>query len=287
MKNSKFILIVFISIFGFWSCSDKTGMEEIPNTLDPSKFYQKMDISYGADADQKFDLYLPANRTTNTKTVILVHGGGWSSGDKSDMNYLKDFIRQDFPNLAIVNINYRLADENNSPYPMQIDDITSVINYLKENKTDYQISSTFGFIGVSAGAHLSMLWSYAFDNSNNIDMVASVVGPTNFTDPAYLNATNPELQAMLGFFGVNPTTAFLEEISPYHQATASAPPTTLFYAENDELVPATQGPAMRDKLTSLSVTNEFKLYTGVGHALSPTVVLDIWVRLKVFMQAHL
>ena len=287
MKNSKFILIIFISIFGLWSCSDETGMEEIPNKLDPSKFHQQLNVSYGAAAGQKFDLYLPANRTSNTKTVILVHGGGWSSGDKNDMDYLKNFIRQDFPNLAIVNMNYRLADENNKPYPMQIDDITSVINHLKTNKEEYTISSNFGFVGVSAGAHLSLLWSYAFDTTDNINMVASVVGPTNFTDPAYLNATNTELQGMLGFFGVNPTIPFLEEISPFHQATASAPPTTLFYAENDELVPATQGTAMRDKLTSLSVTHEFKLYTGVGHALSPAAVLDIWARLKVFMQVHL
>ena len=84
---------------------------------------------------QKFDLYLPANRTSNTKTLILVHGGGWSSGDKADMNPIKDLIRQDLPNLAIVNINYRLADVNNKPYPMQIDDITSIINHLKDYKT--------------------------------------------------------------------------------------------------------------------------------------------------------
>ena len=203
------------------------------------------------------------------------------------MNYLRDFIRQDFPNLAIVNMNYRLADENNPPYPMQIDDITSVINHLKTNREEYTISNTIGFVGVSAGAQLSLLWSYAFDSTDNVNMVASVVGPTNFTDPAYLNANNPELAGMLGLFGINPTIPFLEEVSPYHQVTASAPPTILFYAENDQLVPVSQGTAMRDKLISLGVTNQYTLYPGVGHALGFAEILDVWAKLKLFMQTNL
>lgn len=53
--------------------------------------------------------------------MLLVHNGGWSEGDKSDMNSFKDILQQDVPDGTIVNINYRLADVNRSPYPMQID----------------------------------------------------------------------------------------------------------------------------------------------------------------------
>src|SRR5690606_1820350 len=132
------------------------------------------------------------NRTTDTKTLILVHGGGWTSGDKSEMNPIKDFIRQDLPHFAVININYRLADANKNPYPMQIEDISSVINHLKSNAAKYSISENFGFIGISAGAHLSLLWSYGFDLDNNVKMICSIVGPTNLTDPNYLNNTNPD-----------------------------------------------------------------------------------------------
>ena len=203
------------------------------------------------------------------------------------MNGFRDIIRQDLANVAIVNMNYRLADANNNPYPMQINDITTVINHLKSNQDEYVISDDFGFIGVSAGAHLSLLWSYGFDTTNNIKMVCSIVGPTNFTDPAYLNNTNPELQDILDLYGVNPTTTFLEEVSPYHRATTSSPPTILFYGGQDPLIPTTQGTDMRDKLQSLGVTHQFTLYPDAGHGWIGLELIDTWNKLKLFTQAHL
>lgn len=286
MKALKYL---FISLFIITatSCSNNDAPNENNPQLNPLEYYQELNISYGNDSDQKLDLYLPANRTTDTKVLILVHGGGWSSGDKVDMNGFRDVIRQDLPEIAIVNLNYRLADADNSPYPMQINDITSVVNYLKNIDDDYVFSDDYGFVGVSAGAHLSMLWSYAFDSGNNSKMVCSVVGPTNFTDPAYLNNTNPELQALFDLYGVDPTTAFLEEVSPYHRATASAPPTILFYGGQDPLVPTSQGTDMRDKLNQLSVTHEFTLYPNAGHGWIGLELLDTWLKLKVFTQTHL
>ncbi|MCB0447902.1 MAG: alpha/beta hydrolase [Gelidibacter sp.] len=286
MKAIKYLFIVCtISIVSF-SCSTETANDD-PDNLNPTEYYQELNVSYGADSDQKFDIYLPPNRSNTTKVMILIHGGGWSSGDKSDMNAIKDLIRQDLPNIGIVNMNYRLADANNNPYPMQIDDITTVVNHLKDHLDEYVISDDFGFIGISAGAHLSLLWSYGFDTTNNAKMVCSIVGPTNFTDPAYLNNNNPELQALLDLYGVNPTTAFLEEVSPYHRATASSPPTILFYGGQDPLIPTTQGTAMRDKLQTLGVTHEFTLYPNAGHGWVGLELLDTWTKLKLFTQNYL
>jgi len=231
---------------------------------------------------------LPFGRTLETKTLILVHGGGWTSGDKGDMNAFKDYIKTQMPNYAVVNMNYRLADDNNPPYPMQINDITSVVNYLQNNQNDYVISEDIGFVGVSAGAHLSLLWSYAFDTENKAEMVCSVVGPTNFTDPAYLdNIDNPILQELINTIGVDSSIPFLEEVSPYHQVTAAAPPTILFYGGQDPLIPTTQGTAMRDKLQEFNVIHEFTLYPEEGHGWIGLNLLDTSVRLKAFIETHL
>ena len=284
LKN--FFGLIFMIIIS--SCSNETVEKELlVDILDPSVYYEALNIEYETDINQKFDLYLPANRTATTKIMILVHGGGWASGDKSDMNPIKDLIRQDFPNLAIVNINYKLADANNSPYPMQIEDITSVINYLKENKLKYTISENIGFLGTSAGAHLSLLWSYAFDTNKKVDMVCSIVGPTNFTDPAYLNNTNPDLQELLDLFGEQTSLSFLEEASPFHQVTAQAPPTILFYGGQDPLIPTTQGTDLRDKLQTLGVIHEFTLYENEGHGWVGLAFLDTWIKLKAFISVYL
>lgn len=287
MKLKKGKILVFAFALMLFNCSNEKAIEENNSGIDPTKYYQELNISYGEDNDQKFDLYLPANRTASTKVMILVHGGGWTSGDKSDMNPIKDLLRQDFPDLAIVNINYRLADDNNKPYPMQIDDITSIINFLNDNKVKYSISNTLGFIGTSAGAHLSLLWSYAFDTNSNVNMVCSIVGPTNFTDPAYLSNTSPALQGLLNLYGENATTSFLEEVSPYHQAKTNSPPTILFYGGKDPLIPTTQGTDMQDKLQDLGVVHEFTLYPNAGHGWIGIELLDTWQKLKVFTNNHL
>lgn len=276
----------FFIILGFTNCSD----EEVNITqteVFPIAYSEFLNVSYGNDNQQVYDIYLPENRTSETKVIILVHGGGWTSGDKEDMNGFKDLIREQLPNYAIVNINYRLADTSNEAYPMQINDISSIINDLKANSSAYVVSESFGFIGVSAGAHLSLLWSYAFDTENNIEMACSIVGPTNFTDPAYLNNTNPEIQEALETYGINTTTAFLEEISPYHQATTTAPPTILFYGGLDPLVPTTQGTALDAKLTELGIVHQFTLYPSEGHGWVGANLFDTWNKLKTFTQLHL
>ena len=288
MKSNKFIFLTICYIFISFSCStdDSTTSLEV-NPLDPNLYYEALNVSYGSDNKQTFDIYLPANRTSDTKIMILVHGGGWSAGDKSEMNDIKNLMRQDFPNIGIVNMNYTLADENNNPYPMQINDMTTVIDHLKTNEDNYVIDDKFGFIGVSAGAHLSLLWSYAFDIDADVKMVCSIVGPTNFTDPAYLNNTNEALQELLDLYGVDATTSFLEEVSPYHRVTSSAAPTILFYGGQDPLIPTTQGTYLRDKLVDLNVTHQFTLYPNAGHSWVGLDLLDTWLKLKTFTQTHL
>ncbi|MEM5565170.1 alpha/beta hydrolase [Psychroserpens sp. AS72] len=287
MKTLKLTFLLLFISFGIYSCSSDDTATDDPQGGTPLEFRQELNVSYGSDPEQVFDIYLPANRTLDTKVMILVHGGGWTSGDKSDMDTFKDIMLEDLPNIAIVNINYRLADPDNQPYPMQIDDITSIVNLLKTNQNDYVISNDIGFLGTSAGAHLSMLWSYAFDTENDVQMVASVVGPTNFTDPAYLDNEDPLLQEIIDTFGLDTSIPYLEEISPYHQATAASPPTILFYGGQDPLIPTSQGVDMDTRLTELGVTHQFTLYPNAGHGWIGLELLDTWTKVKAFTQTHL
>ena len=287
MKALKLLFISIIVISTINSCSNDSSNDLDSNMLNTLEIYKELNISYGNDSDQVFDLYLPANRNLNTKTIILIHGGGWTSGDKADMNGFKDYIKTQMPTYAIVNMNYRLADQDNQAYPMQINDITGVVNYLGNNQNNYTVSNAIGFVGVSAGAHLSLLWSYAFDPEKQTEMVCSVVGPTNFTDPAYLNNTDPALQEIINTFGIDASTSFLEEVSPYHRATSTSPPTILFYGGQDPLIPTTQGTAMRDKLEELNITHEFTLYPNEGHGWVGLNLFDTSLKLKDFIEAQM
>jgi acetyl esterase/lipase len=96
-------------------------------------------------------------------------------------------------------------------------------------------------------------------------MVCSIVGPTNFIDPNYLNdPTFSSLYTSLTGVSYADNPEYYQELSPLFKATSSAPPTILFYGNQDPLVPTSQGTDLHLKLDNLSVYNEFTLYNG-GH----------------------
>jgi acetyl esterase/lipase len=285
MKILKKISFLLLFLALYLGCSKDSSEEEttaaVPEAVEA---YQALNVSYGSDENQVFDIYLPENRTTSTKILILIHGGSWISGDKSDMSSIKTFISALHPNIGIVNMNYTLAGINNPPVPMQTEDISMVVDYLSMNKSSLIVSDDIGFIGLSAGAHLSLLWSYAYDANNQVDMVCSIVGPANFTDPAYYD--NVVYQPVFQLFG-NPSIEFLESASPYHRATTGSPPTLLFYGGMDPLVPTSQGIDMDAQLTTLGVPHEFHFYPEEGHGWDGENLLDTTSKISAYINTYI
>ena len=285
MKRIKKLLFASLFLGLYFGCS-KDSPEEQTTTTEPEVVdaYEALNVSYGSDANQVFDIYLPENRTNTTKILILIHGGSWVSGDKSDMNTIKTFVSALHPDVGIINMNYTLAGVNNPPIPLQTDDISAVVDYISTNKSSLIVSDDIGFIGVSAGAHLSLLWSYAYDDNDQVDMVCSIVGPANFTDPAYYD--NLIYQPIYQLFG-NPSIEFLESASPYHRATTTSPPTLLFYGGMDPLVPTSQGVDMDAQLTSLGVTHEFHFYPDEGHGWEGDNLIDTTSKISTYIEAYI
>ncbi len=64
---------------------------------DPIAAKTILNVSYGTDPLQKMDIYLPANRTvTATRAIILIHGGGWTQGDKHRFHLMVDTLKNAF-----------------------------------------------------------------------------------------------------------------------------------------------------------------------------------------------
>lgn len=284
-KFSKILILTFL-FFGFYSCSEDT--ENIVQDLPVSEI---KNVAYGTDSDQVYDIYLPAGRSKlTTKIFILIHGGSWVSGDKNDVADFVTILRTNFPDFAVVNINYRLAGFGKPPFPMQTDDIQSVLDHLESNSNQYQIKQKYAFLGVSAGAHLSMLYAYKYDKTSAVEMVCSIVGPTNFTDTNYVD--NPDysnfiagIQLLTGESLVsNPE--YYEGFSPLHVVTETAPPSILFYGGKDDLVPTTQGVDLNTRLTELDVVHEFTLYENEGHGWTGVNAIDTNAKLVNFIKLH-
>ena len=256
----KLLFSIFSTIL-FLGCSDSESNSPAPSELTALDL---MNVQYGDDPEQIMDVYLPANRNSDTKVFILVHGGGWSGGSKSEFTPTIPILKQEFPDYAIVNIDYRLATAQSPAFPKQIDDIKKVIQFVKNS--DYNVSRKFAFIGVSAGAHLSMFYSYKYDSANEVKAVASIVGPTDFTDPAYTSDPQYGYAALflLGDEYINNPT-IIEEVSPALQVKTTSPPTAMFYGGQDPLIPVSQPQRLKAKLDQKNVYNEYYLYPEGGH----------------------
>jgi acetyl esterase/lipase len=245
-----------------------------------------LNVAYGTDSQQKMDVYLPAGRNQNTKVIILVHGGGWSGGSRSEFGYFVPQLKAEFPGHAIVNIDYRLATLASPGFPKQVNDIEAVIAFLKNS--DYNISDDYAFIGASAGAHLSMLYAYEYDTAHDVKAVCSIVGPADFTDPSYTQ--NPlftnGLAYLVGNVSNTENPGLYADVSPSLQVSAQSPPTIMFYGGQDPLVPATQGPRLKAKLDESGVYNELHLYPNGGHGNwdAPTM-LNFQTKLMAFLHA--
>lgn len=275
--------VILLFLIGFlWSCSSSDDNSQYDNNV----ALELANVAYGTDERQVMDVYLPAGRDEDTKVIILIHGGAWVGGSKEDFAYAVPLIRSQFPDHAIVNINYRLATPESPAYPKQIDDIKDVIQHLENN--GYNISDDYAFIGASAGAHLAMLYSYAFDTDNDVKAVCNIVGPADFTDPAY--TSNPLYNyAAINLTGSNnPSQSLIEEVSPITHITSQSPPTIMFYGGQDPLIPSSQGPLLRDALTEAGVYNEYNFYPDGGHGdWNQIIMAEVYNKMTTFLQEQL
>lgn len=280
--------ILLFSAFLLTSCTKEGGTDPEDKLYDPSIAYDLTDIAYGDHAQQKMDIYLPANRDDKTtKVFVLIHGGGWSEGDKADFTETLKQLKTIFPDKAVININYQLGNASSPGYPKQINDIRAALEHIQLSR--YDLSDEYFLIGGSAGAHLSMLYAYAFDTKKQVQGVCNIVGPSDLTDPAYVENLLffPVFAPLLGneTYAGNP--GLFAEASPAKRVTSSSPPTISFYGGLDILIPLSQKTRLDEALANHNVTNESTLYPLESHTgWSEVSLADMISKLYLFIQTH-
>lgn len=246
-----------------------------------------LDTAYGTDPLQEMDIYLPAGRDEHTLTIVLIHGGGWSDGDKTELTPSVAGVQALFPGYAIVNINYRLAKNGvTNVFPAQEEDVKKAVETIIASAENFHISHDLILAGFSAGGHLALLHGYKNDPGKNVKAIVDFFGPTDLTALSDMGS----VQALILFNATGKTYDQDAELfirsSPIDFVTKNSPPTIILQGGADELVPASQSAELDSKLEENNVAHELVLYPGEGHGWSGTTLADSFEKIKKFIDAN-
>lgn len=129
-------------------------------TRDPVR--ETHDIAYGAHPRQQLDVYLPAEPGAARATVLFVHGGGFTEGQRNRSPEIYGNVCRYFARNGInaLNVGYRLAPE--ATWPAGSLDLGTALDWARAHAGAHEIDPDRLFLmGHSAGgAHVA---SYAYD----------------------------------------------------------------------------------------------------------------------------
>jgi acetyl esterase/lipase len=212
------------------------------------------------------DLYLP--QTTELLPVVLMaHGGGWSSRDRSDMQ--STAIKLAKKGFAVLNVSYRFAPK--FIYPAQIQDLQLALLWLQGNANKYHLDlNRVNAWGYSSGAHLvALLAGTIAGEAQTLALIpelpkirAVVVGGI----PADLSvySDSPIIAPFLGADrDENPE--LYQEASPINHVSAGDPPVFLYHGKLDTLVEKEQSINYYNALRRNDIPAELYLHSLWGH----------------------
>jgi acetyl esterase/lipase len=232
-------------------------------------------VTYGPGL--KLDIYRPGDAGAGTRpAVILIHGGGWTSFDKSTMKGMGGFLaRSGFVAFAV---DYRLVHGTENRWPVQLDDVQRSVRWVRANAGRYGVNpDRIGAFGHSAGAQLAALLGMedTRDNSDpalakyssKVQAVVDVSGPADLT-----TERDPESVAFLSNFlggDYSKRPDMWQDASPVFHVAKNNAPFLILHGTRDEMVPLAQAQELYDKLKAGGVQVSLVKFDDVHTFQSP------------------
>ena len=254
MKNC--LIIACLIILTLSGCNQK----KIELGKDAS-FKIEKDLAYGDDKEQVMDLYIPEILPEHADVFIIIHGGGWRGGRRSQLTSFTFDLMKKFPKSIFVNMDYRLATTTSFALPAQTDDIKSAMGYLEKK---LKIKPRYILLGNSAGGHLSMIFAYQFDKDKKVKAVINIVGPADLNDPGFKNYVDYTFveKHLIDPKIIGTKTTLMNFGSPVHWISTTSAPTLSYYGMNDRIVPLSQMKILDSVLNKNNVYHESYEFSG-------------------------
>lgn len=185
------------------------------------------------------DIFYPSTKQEHKiPAIILIHGGGWASGDKSHLIPMAQKLAEN--GYFSATVEHRLSPE--AKYPAAIMDLKTAIKWVKLNADKYAIDTTkIAVLGCSSGATLATFVGTTGQNpkfqahpfekrfSDQVQAIVNIDGIVDFSHPAESAKDNDPKKPSAGarWFGAtyqqNP--AIWKEASPLSYVNGNTPPT--------------------------------------------------------------
>lgn len=214
----------------------------------------------------KLDFYRAVNRTA-APCVIVIHGGGWDSGDREQLPEFNHWLAR--LGYAVAAIDYRLAPK--SIWPAQRDDTLAAMAYVKAHAVEWGVDATrLVLFGRSAGGQIASAVAYGTDDP-------AIRGLVSFYAPhdmffAYTYAWEDDVlkspALMRQYLGGPPAAAKAnyESASGHQRARRGSPATLMVHGTIDTLVWYRHSERLDGRLTAVRVPHAYVALPWATHA---------------------
>ena len=219
--------------------------------------YQRLEYSRAGEHALTLDYY-PAQGIGDAPWVLLIHGGGWESGDSSQLAELNSLLAG--WRIAVFAINYRLAPQNKWPAPL--DDARAAVEFIRTRASEFGIlPERWAVLGRSAGGQIAGVLAYTMTENAPKGLV-SLYAPSDLFlawKSSKPGAILEPLTLLKNYLGGSPQEVphQYQTGSPLLLATAASCPTLLVHGQEDKLVWRRQSERLEARLRDLKVPATF------------------------------
>lgn len=253
------------------------------------------DLEYGqaAGVSLRLDAFVPDGPGPHP-AVILVHGGGWSAGDKSGGPKKAYMAPMQEPlgaaGFAWFSINYRLTPEFR--YPAAVEDVETAIRWLKAHAAEYRIDPRrIALSGESAGGHLVAMAAVRANDQTRVAAVVPFYGVFDLVAEAKRrNGVIPSFTKLFGRETLDDTMLqLMHDASPINFVKPGLPPFLLLHGDADQTVAYQQSVDLQSRLRAAGVPCELITIKNGPHGMVPWPRLapDFADRVVVWLQMTL
>lgn len=267
------------------------------------------DIPYGVEEAQRFNVYLPQEGEGPFPTVVFIHGGAFSGGDRTDPQ-LKPFLELVKFGLAVVSVDHRLSHE--VVFPQGLRDCAAALKFLRDNGARWSLDTErMGLVGNSAGGNFVLMLAAAQGTEviptvepvavkcvvawfAPTDFLACIEGfradadlPTAFDIP-HDDPWSPE-SVYLGGPILELEESYVRSADPIAYITPDLPPMLLQHGRMDHVVHWTQSKLYAERANAVCGEERvlLEIFPGADHADPAFETVENVARVAAFFHEHL